>query len=126
MARTLLVAVAAPCVGWFLWDYVARTRVMNERWWPVVSWFKREWKKNPAVQQKHLKAFVNVMVFLVFVHQLYSDEEDAGLRNPTPQERSNIERGLERMMHQDYERHAHAMDVLMHKHKVAGASPGGF
>eukprot|EP01065_Artemidia_motanka_P047704 TRINITY_DN7529_c0_g1_i1.p3 TRINITY_DN7529_c0_g1~~TRINITY_DN7529_c0_g1_i1.p3 ORF type:complete len:121 (+),score=44.11 TRINITY_DN7529_c0_g1_i1:85-447(+) len=114
------VVLAVPAVAWFIWDVVGPLRIMNEQWWPVVSYFKREWRKNPQMQTKNLRAFANFLVFAVMAWQLIIDRDDVGVRTPTPRERASVERGMERLINMDMERHTVAMDTLLHKHTLSG------
>eukprot|EP00755_Sulcionema_specki_P017578 Sspe_Gene.64724::Locus_38343_Transcript_1_1_Confidence_1.000_Length_593::g.64724::m.64724 len=109
--------VLVPAGMWFLYDTAGYW--LPNRWLPFVSYFRREWMKNPATQEQHFRVLVNAILFGILVQQLITDEGEVdGLRNPSNEDRSVIERGMERMMQTDFERHSKAMETLLHKHKM--------
>eukprot|EP01059_Diplonema_ambulator_P019633 TRINITY_DN33258_c0_g1_i1.p2 TRINITY_DN33258_c0_g1~~TRINITY_DN33258_c0_g1_i1.p2 ORF type:complete len:120 (+),score=30.37 TRINITY_DN33258_c0_g1_i1:47-406(+) len=111
--------VALPLAAWFLWD-TSSYWLPENRWIPIVSYFRRQWKSNPSKQMLHVKMVSELVIFGLIAYQLIMDKDDANsIRGATASEKKDIERGIDQMMQADLESHAKCMDTLLVKHKIA-------
>eukprot|EP01064_Diplonema_japonicum_P038833 TRINITY_DN9554_c0_g1_i1.p2 TRINITY_DN9554_c0_g1~~TRINITY_DN9554_c0_g1_i1.p2 ORF type:complete len:120 (+),score=36.09 TRINITY_DN9554_c0_g1_i1:50-409(+) len=111
--------VALPLAAWLLWD-TAGMWLPEDRWFPVISYFRRQWKKSPAKQMMHMKMLSDLLIFALIAYQVIVDKDDANsIRGASVGEKRDIDRGLEQMMQSDLESHAKCMDTLLVKHKIA-------
>eukprot|EP01061_Rhynchopus_euleeides_P036533 TRINITY_DN61607_c0_g1_i1.p1 TRINITY_DN61607_c0_g1~~TRINITY_DN61607_c0_g1_i1.p1 ORF type:complete len:138 (+),score=48.29 TRINITY_DN61607_c0_g1_i1:55-414(+) len=110
--------VALPLGAWFLWD-TAEYYLPKSINIPLVSYFRREWARDPASQAVHMKLLGDIALFAVIVYQFYEAAEENSIRSASQEEREAIEKGIETMAQSDYESHAKCMETLMVKHKVS-------
>ncbi|KAJ9470330.1 hypothetical protein DIPPA_01516 [Diplonema papillatum] len=110
--------ITLPLAAWFLWD-TADYWLPENTWIPVISYFRRSWKQEPASQGRHFKVFRDFLLFVIIAYQFITDvDEPNAVRSVTAQERGEIEKGMDSMLQTDMESHAKSMDTLLVKHKI--------
>eukprot|EP00659_Diplonema_papillatum_P018241 gene18241-28108_t len=86
--------ITLPLAAWFLWD-TADYWLPENTWIPVISYFRRSWKQEPASQGRHFKVFRDFLLFVIIAYQFITDVDE--------------------MLQTDMESHAKSMDTLLVK-----------